>query len=85
MSFTVVFPLKLDRVENDFVYFVVDETTDITGCYVKNLLIDSLNQKRVTKSYLISSNVLDKTIILPIVRFINDALTSFSFSSCSIN
>lgn len=62
---------------NNYIYFIVDETTDNCGRYIAHLLIGSLCEDNVSKSYLISSKQLEKTNNLTITRFIQDGLSEF--------
>ncbi|XP_029679637.1 uncharacterized protein LOC115245458 [Formica exsecta] len=62
---------------NNYIYFIVDETTDSCGRYIAHLLIGSLCEDNVSKSYLISSKQLEKTNNLTITRFIQDGLSEF--------
>jgi len=62
---------------NNYIYFIVDETIDNCGRYIAHLLIGSLCEDNVSKSYLISSKQLEKTNNLTITRFIQDGLSEF--------
>lgn len=64
-------------ISNNNIYFVVDETTDTCGRYVANLLIGSLDENYAGKSYLIGTQVLDRTNNVTISKFIIDTLTRF--------
>lgn len=55
----------------------MDETTDNCGRYIAHLLIGSLCEDTVSKSYLISSKQLEKTNNLTKIRFIQDGLSEF--------
>lgn len=57
------------------IYIVVDETTDICGRYVANMLVGVLSDTEAPISYFVHSAVLDKTNHSTIARFINDGLT----------
>ncbi|VVC33355.1 Ribonuclease H-like domain [Cinara cedri] len=54
--------------------FVVDETTDINGSYIANLLVGVLNEQNASKPFLISCKKLDKINHSTISRFVNDSL-----------
>lgn len=62
---------------NNYIYFVVDETTDICGRYIANLLIGTLDENCASKSYLIGTQELARTNNVSISKFVNDSLTKF--------
>lgn len=64
------------QLENNFIYFVVDETTDVCGRYIANLLVGVLSEKTPSKPYLIAVKELEKTNNVTISRFIHESLTN---------
>lgn len=67
----------LEVIGDSYVYLVVDETTDIRGNFVANLLIGKLSSCEAGYPFLLASKVLDKTNHDTICRFINTALKIF--------
>lgn len=65
------------HVKNNFLYIIVDETTDVSGRYIVNLLVGVLSEKIVQTSFLIGTKELEKTNSLEIVRFVNQELMTF--------
>jgi len=57
-------------------WFAVDETTDITGRYIANLLVGLLKCDIPAQPYLIACKELPKTNHSTVSRFINDGLRS---------
>jgi hypothetical protein len=47
-------------ISNNFVWFSVDETTDVCGRYIANLIIGILHEESPTKAFLIASKDLEK-------------------------
>lgn len=72
----VILQIK-NAVQDQFLYIIVDETTDVRGRYIVNLLISVLNEKILPKPYLISTKQLEKTNSVEIVRFIHESLMAF--------
>lgn len=66
-----------EAIGENYIYFVVDETTDTCGRYIANLLVGILNAGCAGQSYLIASQELGRTNNLTITRFVNDALIKF--------
>jgi Protein of unknown function (DUF 659) len=56
------------------IWFAVDETTDITGRYIANLLVGVLKCNAPTQPYLVACKELPKTNYSTVSRFINDGL-----------
>jgi len=56
------------------IWFAVDETTDINGRYIANLLVGVLKCNTTTHPYLIACKELPKTNHSTVSRFINDGL-----------
>jgi len=56
------------------IWFTVDETTDLKGRYIANLLVGVLKNDMPTQPYLISFKELDKTNHSTVSRFINNSL-----------
>ena len=52
-----------DEVKNDKVWISTDETTDVRGRHVTNVLIGSLNPEKPNKSFLIVEKSFRKRII----------------------
>jgi hypothetical protein len=65
------------QIQNHYVYFVVDETTDSRGRYIANLLVGRLSEGGPSKSYLIACKQLEKTNHVTILRFVNESLMNF--------
>lgn len=63
-----------EQIGDSYIYLVVDETTDINGSYIANLLVGVLNEQNPSKPFLISCKKLDKTNHSTISRFVNDSL-----------
>ncbi|KAF5287137.1 hypothetical protein FQR65_LT12323 [Abscondita terminalis] len=63
-------------VKNRYLFFVVDETTDVCGRYIANLMVGVLGENCSNKPFLISCKQLDKTNNATISRFIQDGLTN---------
>lgn len=66
-----------EHISDNYVYLVVDETTDVRGNYVANLLIGKLNFQEAGYPFLLASKILDKTNHDTICRFINSSLKIF--------
>lgn len=66
-----------DELKNKSLWFSVDETTDVKGRYVANLIVGALNENGQGKGHLISVKVLEKTNNLTIARFVNESFSSF--------
>jgi hypothetical protein len=65
------------HIKDQFLYIIVDETTDVRGRYIANLLVGVLNENILPKSFLISTKELKKTNSVEIVRFVNESLMAF--------
>ena len=65
------------RVSGQYVYTVVDETTNERGEYVANLLLGVLTPHEARNPYLIASSILEKTNAATVGKFINDSLMEF--------
>ncbi|KAL4098928.1 hypothetical protein QTP88_023441 [Uroleucon formosanum] len=63
-----------EKIGNNFIYVVVDETTDARGLYIANLLVGVLNKDYAGRPYLLASKQLNKTNNETISQFINDSL-----------
>lgn len=66
-----------EHISDNYVYLVVDETTDVRGNYVANLLIGKLSSHEAGYPFLLASKILDKTNHDTICRFINSSLKIF--------
>lgn len=64
-------------VGNNFVYIMVDESTDKCGRYIAHLLIGILHEDIVGKSYLIYCKELQKTNNVTIAQFVQEGLSNF--------
>ncbi|KAL4141465.1 hypothetical protein QTP88_004102 [Uroleucon formosanum] len=64
----------IEKIGDSYIYLVVDETTDINGSYIANLLVGVLNEQSPSKPFLIVCKKLDKTNHSTISRFVNDSL-----------
>lgn len=62
------------EIGSSYIWISVDETTDVLGRYVANLIIGKLSADAPSKSYLIASKVLERTNHSTIARFVNDGL-----------
>ncbi|KAB0803224.1 hypothetical protein PPYR_00194 [Photinus pyralis] len=63
-------------VQNRFLFFVVDETTDVCGRYIANLMVGVLGESSSNKSFLISCKHIEKTNNETISRFIVEGLSN---------
>jgi hypothetical protein len=63
-------------ISNNFI-FSVDETTDVCGRYIANLIIGILHEESPTKAFLIASKELEKTNSNTVIKFVHDELTKF--------
>ncbi|KAJ4427020.1 hypothetical protein ANN_26819 [Periplaneta americana] len=59
---------------SNYIWIAVNETTDIKGCYVVNLVIGKLDGEISPTPFLISSKVLEHTNHATVARFVNDGL-----------
>lgn len=67
----------VEHMRHEYVYLVVDETTDVRGNYVANLLIGKLSSHEAGYPFLLASKILEKTNHDTICRFINNSLKMF--------
>lgn len=72
-----------EKIGQNYVYLIVDETTDPRGLYVANLLVGVLSDIN-QRPFLIACKLLQKTNHETISRFINDSLKSI-FSDSEFN
>uniref|UniRef100_A0A1I8BQU2 DUF659 domain-containing protein n=1 Tax=Meloidogyne hapla TaxID=6305 RepID=A0A1I8BQU2_MELHA len=63
------------KIGKAYVYAMVDETTDLVGRYVANLLVGKLECDKFTPPSLISVKMLERTNYSTISRFVNDGLS----------
>jgi hypothetical protein len=49
-----------EKVGNSYIFLIIDETTDINGTYIANLLIGVLSSENSCKPFLIASKKLEK-------------------------
>lgn len=59
---------------SSYIFFSVDKTTDPRGKYVANFIVGKLNADSPSKSYLLTSKVLEKTNNSTIAQFVNNCL-----------
>lgn len=76
-----VFTSTTDKIKKDigdnYVYIIVNETTDACGRYIANLMIGKLSDEEPGKAYLIAAKELEKINNLTVTRFIQETLTNF--------
>lgn len=65
------------QIENNYIYVMVDETTDPRGLYICSLIVGILLPEIEPKPYLISCKQLPKTNYETVSRFVNDSLANF--------
>lgn len=58
---------------DEYIWFVVDETTDAVGRYVANILVGKLTVTEYGAPHLLASKVLERTNNSTIARFVNDS------------
>jgi len=63
-----------NEVGDSYIWISVDETTDINGRFIANLIIGILHREKAKRSYLISCKELVKTNHFTVTRFVNDSL-----------
>jgi hypothetical protein len=66
-----------EKLTNEFIYIMVNETTNSRGLYVCSLIILILHPEIMPTSFLISYKEFKKTNYETISRFVNDNLTEF--------
>lgn len=59
---------------NNYVWILVDETTDVTGCYIANIMVGKLCENQETQPHLLACKELPETNHATIARFVNSAL-----------
>lgn len=64
------------HIGNNYIYFVVDETTDKCGRYIANLMVGVLHENCLSKSFLISTKELERTNNATVSRFIQEGLSN---------
>lgn len=62
------------HIGSNYIWIAVDETTDVKGRYVANLVIGKLDGEESPTPFLISSKVLEHTNHATVARFVNDGL-----------
>lgn len=65
------------KIINKFLWISVDETTDVKGRYIANLIIGTLGSDEPSIPYLISVRELEKTNHATVAKFVNDSLHDF--------
>jgi len=63
------------KIAESFVWVSVDETTDIQGRYVANLLVGRLDETGFFPPHLISMKFLEATNHVTVSRFVNNGLS----------
>jgi hypothetical protein len=63
-----------DEVDDFYIWISVDETTDINGRFIANIIINILHREIATLSYFISCKELNKTNHSTVTCFFNDSL-----------
>lgn len=74
VCYTTVMESIKTEVKNNFIWFSVDESTDVKGRYIANFIIGSLVESGPSKGYLIGVKVLEKTNNATISRFVDKTL-----------
>jgi|UniRef100_A0A2S2Q283 hypothetical protein len=63
-----------EYIGSSYIFFSIDETTDPRGKYIANFTVGKLNADSPSKSYLLTSKVLEKTNNSTIAQFVNNSL-----------
>lgn len=63
-----------EKVGDSYIFLIVDETTDINGNYIANLLVGALSSENSCDLFSIACKKLEKTNHSTISRFVNDGL-----------
>ena len=64
-----------DKVKDKILWISIDETADMKGRYVANMIIGTLEVAKMTKMYLLTSEELEKTNSSIITQLFSTALT----------
>jgi hypothetical protein len=63
-----------EELANENIWISIDESTDIEGRYIANVIVGKLKSGLYTKPFLLTSETLDKTNHVSIAQLFNDAL-----------
>ena len=76
LDFCYLEALKSARryISNHHIWIAVDETTDVCGRFIANLVVGKLDGEEPSKPILISCKVLERTNHSTVARFVNDSL-----------
>jgi hypothetical protein len=69
-----------EELGNSCFWIGVDETTDVRGRYIGNVIVGKLSPASSSKSFLIASKVLDAANHSTIIALVNDSIREFQFS-----
>ena len=62
------------EIGSSHIWIAVDESTDVLGRYVANLVVGRLSSNSASKPYIIACRVLERTDHATVARFVNDGL-----------
>lgn len=79
----VMLKAKLE-IGNNFVWISIDETTDMVGRYVANLLVGVLNERQFVRPHLIAVKFLSQTNSETVSRFVNKELINFGIENTQV-
>jgi hypothetical protein len=70
---------RIKKIEEDisenYIWISVDETTDVKGRYIANMIVGKLTQEEAGNSHLLAPKELEKTNHKTIVNFVDDSLS----------
>ncbi|KAI1697669.1 hypothetical protein DdX_18364 [Ditylenchus destructor] len=82
----VCYEQTMERIKQDigesFVWVSVDETTDILGRFVANLLVGRLDETGFHAPHLIAVKMLEETNFSTVSRYVNNELSNFIVFIC---
>jgi hypothetical protein len=64
-----------EDISENYIWISVDETTDVKGRYIANMIVGKLTQEEAGNSHLLASKELEKTNHKTIVNFVDDSLS----------
>jgi hypothetical protein len=64
-----------EDISENYIWISVDETTDVKGRYIANMIVGKLTQEEAGNSHLLASKELEKTNHKAIVNFVDDSLS----------
>lgn len=73
-----------EKVGDSYIFLIVDETTNINGNYIANLLTGVLSSENSCNLLLIASKKLEKTNHSTTARFVNDGLRILTILSVRV-